>query len=87
MKTISFETNRELTDGDVICLDYAPIRGIISWSKVSYEELPISVHTQSLLLHNKVFLTRRLSRICRVSRRASVGFSLLRSSEYFPTEI
>lgn len=30
MKTISFETNRELTDGDVICLDYAPIRGIIS---------------------------------------------------------
>lgn len=45
-KTISFETRRELTNGAFICLDYAPIRGVISLSEVSYDELPVSVQTQ-----------------------------------------
>lgn len=45
-KTILFDTSRELTNGAFICLDYAPIRGVISWSEVSYDELPVSVQNQ-----------------------------------------
>ena len=45
-KTISFDTSRELSNGAFICLDYAPIRGVISWSEVSYDDLPVSVQNQ-----------------------------------------
>lgn len=29
-----------------ICLDYAPVRGVISWSEVTYDELPVSAQAQ-----------------------------------------
>ena len=40
---ISFETGRILTDGAYLCLKVAPIRGVVTWAEVQYDELPDAV--------------------------------------------
>lgn len=42
-KALTFETSKILTDGAYICLNVAPIRGVVTWSEVQYEELPEAV--------------------------------------------
>lgn len=39
-KELTFETSKVLTDGAYLCLNVAPIRGVVTWSEVQYEELP-----------------------------------------------
>ncbi len=39
-KEIDFDTSRILKEGAFVCLEVAPVRGIISWSEVDYSELP-----------------------------------------------
>ena len=42
-RDITFETSKVLTDGAYICLKVAPIRGVVTWAEVQYEELPPAV--------------------------------------------
>lgn len=42
-KEISFDTAKVLRDGAFACLRVAPVRGVISWAEVPYEELPPAV--------------------------------------------
>lgn len=45
-KELTFKTSRELTEDAFICLDAAPIRGVVSWEEVQYDELPAIVQSQ-----------------------------------------
>ncbi len=42
-KEITFGTSRELRDGAFIRLTFMPIRGVLDWSEVQYDELPAAV--------------------------------------------
>lgn len=42
-KDITFGTSRELKEGAFIRLTVMPIRGVIEWEEVSYDELPADV--------------------------------------------
>ncbi len=42
-KEITFGTSRELRDGAFIRLTVMPVRGVLNWSEVQYDELPTAV--------------------------------------------
>lgn len=42
-RDITFETSKVLTDGAYLCLKVAPLRGVVTWAEVQYEELPKAV--------------------------------------------
>ena len=42
-KEVIFGTSKELKEGAFIRLEVMPIRGVISWSEVQYDELPTAV--------------------------------------------
>ena len=42
-KEITFGTSRELKEGAFICLTVMPVRGVLDWSEVQYDELPPAV--------------------------------------------
>lgn len=42
-KEITFGTSRELKEGAYLCLTVVPIRGVLEWREVQYEELPEAV--------------------------------------------
>ncbi len=42
-KDITFGTSRELKDGAFIRLTVMPIRGVLEWKEVQYDELPAAV--------------------------------------------
>ena len=42
-KDITFETSKVLTEGAYLCLKVAPLRGVVTWAAVQYEELPEAV--------------------------------------------
>ena len=42
-KAITFGASRELRDGAFICLTIMPVRGVLDWSEVRYDELPAAV--------------------------------------------
>ncbi len=44
-KDITFGTSRELKEGAFICLTVMPIRGVIEWREVQYDELPAAVQS------------------------------------------
>jgi hypothetical protein len=45
-KEITFGTSRELKEGAFICLTVMPVRGVLEWREVQYDELPIAVQEQ-----------------------------------------
>ena len=45
-KELTFGTSKELKDGAFICLTVKPIRGVIEWKEVQYNELPEAVQSQ-----------------------------------------
>ena len=45
-KDRSFETSKILTDDAYLCLKVAPLRGVVTWAEVQYEELPPAVQEQ-----------------------------------------
>ena len=45
-KELSFKTASELTEDAFSHLEVAPIRGVVSWEEVQYEELPAIVQSQ-----------------------------------------
>ncbi len=45
-KDITFGTSRKLKEGAFIRLTVMPIRGVLEWSEVQYDELPIAVQEQ-----------------------------------------
>ena len=42
-KKITFGTSRELKEGAFIRLTFMPVRGVLDWSEVQYDELPPAV--------------------------------------------
>ena len=40
---VTFETSKVLTDGAYLCLKVAPIRGVVTWAEMQFDELPSSV--------------------------------------------
>ena len=42
-KEIAFGTSRELREGAFIRLTVMPVRGVLDWSEVQYDELPAAV--------------------------------------------
>lgn len=48
-KDISFGTSRELKEDAFIRLTVMPIRGVLEWSEIQYDELPIVVQAQYTL--------------------------------------
>lgn len=42
-KDITFGTSRELREGAFLQLTVSPIRGVVEWSELTYEELPVKV--------------------------------------------
>ena len=45
-KDITFGTSRELKEGAFIRLTVMPIRGVLEWKEVQYEELPAAVQSK-----------------------------------------
>ncbi len=45
-KNITFGTTRELKEDAFICLTVMPVRGVVEWREVQYEELPEAVQNQ-----------------------------------------
>lgn len=39
-KSITFETGKKLAEDAFLCLKVEPIRGVVSWAEVQYDELP-----------------------------------------------
>lgn len=39
-KDITFNTSKELRDGAFIRLEVVPIRGVIAWAEIQYEDMP-----------------------------------------------
>ena len=48
-KDITFGTSRELKEYAFIRLTVMPIRGVLEWSEIQYDELPIAVQEQYTL--------------------------------------
>ena len=42
-KEITFGTSRELREGAFIRLTVMPVRGVLDWSEIQYDELPVAV--------------------------------------------
>ena len=42
-KDVTFGTSRELREGAFLCLKVSPLRGVLEWSEVQYDELPSAV--------------------------------------------
>ena len=42
-KDVTFGTTRELREGAFLCLKVSPLRGVLEWSEVQYDELPPAV--------------------------------------------
>ena len=42
-KDVTFGTSRELREGAFLCLKVSPLRGVLEWSEVQYNELPSAV--------------------------------------------
>ncbi len=40
---VSFGMSRELREGAFLCLEVAPVRGVVDWCEVRYDELPEAV--------------------------------------------
>ncbi len=49
-RDITFGTSRELKEGAFIRLTVMPIRGVLEWSEIQYDELPIAVQEQYTIL-------------------------------------
>ena len=49
-KDITFGTSRELREGAFIRLTVMPLRGVIEWSEVQYDELPVDVQSNYAVL-------------------------------------
>lgn len=43
---VTFETSRALTDKAFLCLKISPLRGVVTWAEVQYDELPTAVKQQ-----------------------------------------
>ncbi len=52
-KDITFGTSRELKEGAFIRLTVMPVRGVLEWSEVQYDELPAAVQSNYAVLTNK----------------------------------
>lgn len=52
-KEITFGTSRELQDGAFIRLTFMPIRGVLNWSEVQYNELPAAVQVHYIAPANE----------------------------------
>lgn len=48
-RDITFGTSKELKEGAFIRLTVMPIRGVLEWSEIQYDELPIGVQEQYTL--------------------------------------
>ena len=44
-RSITLETARELKEAAFIRLEVAPVRGVLTWAEVQYEELPTAVQS------------------------------------------
>ena len=44
-KDITFGTSRELKEGAFVRLTVMPIRGVLEWEEVQYDELPVAVQS------------------------------------------
>ncbi|MDO4344986.1 MAG: YxeA family protein [Eubacteriales bacterium] len=42
-KELTFETGKVLSEGAYLCLEVAPIRGVVTWNEVQYDDLPEAV--------------------------------------------
>lgn len=42
-KELSFETSRILTNDAYLRLKTAPLRGVVTWTEVQFEELPVAI--------------------------------------------
>lgn len=42
-KDITFGASRELRESAFLCLTVTPVRGVIEWKEVQYDELPVAV--------------------------------------------
>lgn len=47
-KDVTFGASRELKEGAFLRLTLAPVRGVIEWSEVQYDELPTAVQEHFL---------------------------------------
>lgn len=45
-KDVTFETSKILTDKAFLCLKVNPLRGVVTWAEVQYDELPSAVQQQ-----------------------------------------
>ena len=42
-KEVTFGASKELREGAFICLQVMPVRGVLNWSEIQYDELPDAV--------------------------------------------
>lgn len=47
-RELSFGASRELTQGAYIRLEVVPLRGVVRWEEVSYEDMPLAVQNRYL---------------------------------------
>ena len=52
-KDITFGTSKELKEGAFIRLTVMPIRGVLEWKEVQYDELPAAVKSNYAASANK----------------------------------
>lgn len=45
-KEVTFGTSRELKEGAFLRLTVMPVRGVLEWSEVKYDELPMAVQVK-----------------------------------------
>lgn len=65
-KDITFGTSRELKEGAFIRLTVMPIRGVIEWEEVSYDELPADVQGNYAASANEQdFVFSQTKKLCR----------------------
>lgn len=48
-KDITFGTERELQEGSFIRLTVMPVRGVLEWGEVQYEQLPVAVQNHYMV--------------------------------------
>lgn len=51
-KEVTFGASKELREGAFICLQVMPVRGVLNWSEVQYDELPDAVQSCYTPLEN-----------------------------------
>ena len=51
-KKVTFGASKELREGAFICLQVMPVRGVLNWSEVQYDELPDAVQSCYTPLEN-----------------------------------